>query len=187
MILRASATFLLLFSALSFSFRCLDTPPSTVLPVVEDCQDLIHVMGHIAVTQPYENLPKLYGRRQESTPYTGNLPRFWQIPPQHRINTCEIVLNSTDENPWAEESLRLLDVVVGAQIVLDQCLRKKGRPGVEFPGARHILRVSLERAQPRLGSAESRNVEAQSIVVDKSTKLVAFDPLPLAPVEVLRT
>ena len=56
-------------------------------------------------------------------------------------------VDATDEDPRAEEYLRLMDVVVGAQIVLTNCMILQGKLGYRRIGPTRRLVVKLERAE----------------------------------------
>ena len=140
------ASFFFLLNSAAHALNCF--PSLGPLPNSMDCQRLINVMAHTAV-EPFGNIPVRYGRGQRTTTTTANIPKLWQIELAHHFNTCAVLVNATVENPDAEETMRLLDVTMGAQAVLDGCLRRSRLLGMAFPGPTGKLYTKLVRSIPR--------------------------------------
>lgn len=165
-------TLLLLLSApLSMSYICLSN--TTPHPIAEDCQLLIDGLSGFA-RMGRNNRPILYSRRVPSSYSSGHMPFHWQIQDTTRPpNTCQITVDSQDEDPWAEEYLILTEIIVTAQIVLTNCLVLSGQIGYMPVGRTKRLVVLIQRAQPVPGPGVGKD-QWKELTVVNGTELLEF-------------
>ena len=178
----------LLFTTIALAVEC--QFPEGQVPTAADCGILVNTISVIIATQPAQDRPQLYGRRQIDSATTVKLPRVWQLEdPFGPPNSCAILITTPDNDLWGEETLRLTNVMNGGHRVLDTCLRPQSLLGFDFPGTEHKVLTSLERAthRPRLGSrlGEEGFLEGRETYRNGTQRLMVYAPPDVASLDIL--
>lgn len=135
----------LLIDITSAKVTCL---PSTALPSVADCDELVDAVTSLSQLPGEDNL-KRWGPELEDNSTAAKVPKRWYIanPPHMSPSTCILraELFSRTRGPNYDE-FKLSDLAARAADIIFRCLIHKEKEGRAWPGPFRTVFVKLEKA-----------------------------------------
>lgn len=120
----------------------------SALPILSHCQDITDAIAYLS-RMPGENDLRAWGRRLPTSQYTEKLPKVYWLSGRGPT-TCAVQVDVNPTNYFAVDSFRQSNVSVCAARVVDQCLARQRRIGLDYPTQKEYVYVKIVRSDSPL-------------------------------------